>query len=147
MRKVAGVEARITELKAESNCKSQLSRDEALEFLAEVITTPAGAIGPHHRLCQAHKMTKGDGWEAHEVKLPDKMVAMQMVCRMCGWEKPTKFSLSGDDTLSTYLLELRRQPIGGLPAPDSAKPVNGTVLPLTFDIRRPSSGSNGEESH
>ena len=77
-------------------------------------------------------MTKGDGWEAHEVKLPDKMVAMQMVCRMCGWEKPTKFSLSGDDTLSTYLLELRRQPIGGLPAPDSAKPVNGTVLPAYF---------------
>ena len=84
-----------------------------LEWLARVITTGAGEVTPTDSLCQAHKHTSGDGWEAHETRLPDKLGAAAQLARMCAWNAPDQVRLSGTDTLSAYLLELRSQPISG----------------------------------
>ncbi len=81
-------------------------------FLTRVIMTPAGDVGPHDSLCQSHKVTSGDGWEVHEVKVPDKLGAVMQLSRMCNWNSPEEVRLSASDSLKAYLLELRAQPIG-----------------------------------
>jgi hypothetical protein len=127
--KCRGVEERIRELQEENNRKSELSREEALAFLANVVRTPAGDVGPHDALCQAHKHTIGDGWESHDIRVPDKLGAIQQLARMCNWNAPEKFQVSGD-TLSAYLVALRAEPLFELKRP---------ALPLE-------NGGNGEES-
>ena len=92
-----------------------------MSFLADCVRTPADDVPKRSWIIQSCKKTTGDGWESVEIKIPDKTVAVQILCRMMGWEKPAKLALSADDTLSSYLLELRAKPIGGnvleLPAP------------------------------
>jgi hypothetical protein len=105
-----------------------------LEWLARVITTGAGEVTPTDSLCQAHKHTSGDGWEAHEIRLPDKLGAAAQLARMCAWNEPDRIKLSTEDSLSAYLLELRARPIGG------------TVLPFERQPLKLENGeANGEE--
>jgi hypothetical protein len=113
----AGIKERIQELKAQNSKASELSREELLAFLSDAVTTPAGEITGKSRLCQSIKRTNGNGWETTEVKLPDKLVAVQIINPMCGFEKPSKVELTGD-SLSRYIVELRRRPIGGGPVID-----------------------------
>ena len=48
-----------------------------------------------------------------KVRLADKIAGLQTLCRMTGWNEPDQVRLSGTDTLSAYLLELRAQPMSG----------------------------------
>ena len=50
-----GICKRVAELKAAQSHKSELSRDQAREFLTEVILTPAGKVDEQSRLCQSYK--------------------------------------------------------------------------------------------
>lgn len=112
MRRQAGVEARIQELMAENAKTAKFTRERAIEWLERVIMTGSGDVRLHDSLCQSHKHTTGDGWEMDEVKVPDKLVAMQTLCRMCDWFSPAKISVSSD-SLSSYLLQLRSQSLLG----------------------------------
>ena len=111
-KRARGVRERLRELMEANSKRSTLTREEALMFLTRVIMTPAGDVGPHDSLCQSHKVTSGDGWEVHEVKVPDKLGAVMQLSRMCNWNSPEEVRLSASDSLKAYLLELRAQPIG-----------------------------------
>jgi hypothetical protein len=138
MRRRAGVDQRILELRLENAKKATLSREQALKWLTQVITTGAGDVGPHDSLCQAHKVTNGDGWEAHDVKVPDKLVALQTLCKMCNWFSPEKFEFGVADSLKDCLSELRAQPFG-----------SGGTFVATVDRATPvielENGESGEE--
>ena len=72
-----------------------------------------------------------------KLRICDKVAAGGQLSRMCGWFEPDRVKLSGDDSLSAYLLEPRARPIGG------------TVLPLEqleHQSLRLENGENGEES-
>jgi hypothetical protein len=138
MRRQTGVEERIAELRCENDKKATLSREQVLKWLTRVITTGAGDVGPHDSLCQAHKVTNGHGWEAHEVKVPDKLGAVQQLAKMCDWNSPDKLEIGAGDSLKKYLMELRMQPLvsGGtsIGAGDGATPI--------IELEN---GENGEE--
>jgi hypothetical protein len=134
MRRQAGVEERIAELRRENDRKATLSRQQALEWLTRVITTPAGEVGPHDPLCQSNKHTTGDGWEAHEIRIPDKLGALQQLAKMCDWNSAERISVDAD-SLSNYLLELRSQRFLG-----------GPVLPLGPPALPARNGENSKES-
>jgi Terminase small subunit len=139
-----GVRKRIQQLQERNAERSEMTREEALQWLADLIRTPIGSVGKDSPLVQAYEE---DSEGNVKVRLADKIAGFQTLCRMTGWNEPEKIRVSGGDSLSAYLLELRSQPISGLPVPDSAKPVSKPMLPLTFDIRRPNPESNDEESH
>jgi hypothetical protein len=128
-----GVKARIAELRAENDRKATLSREQMLEWLTRVIMTGAGSVTPTDSLCQAHKITNGDGWEAHEVKVPDKLGAAQQLARMCDWNSAERIELSMD-SLTSYLVELRQQSF-----------IGGRVLELERPALPVESEANGEE--
>ena len=87
--------------------------------------------------------SRGDRVQAYEedsegnvkVRLADKIAGFQTLCRMTGWNEPDQVRLSGTDSLSAYLLELRARPFGG-----------GSLLPLERAVLPLENGSNGEGS-
>jgi hypothetical protein len=128
----SGMKARVAELRAENALRSQLTRDEALKWLADLIRTPIGSVGKDSALVQAYEE---DSEGNVKVRLADKIAGMQTLCRMTGWNEPEKIQL-GADSLSNYLLELRSQSLFG------ARP----VLPLERAVLPLESESNGEGS-
>jgi hypothetical protein len=74
------VAAYIKKLRDEDNEKLALdriiSKQETLEFLTQVIRTPAGAIDKNDPLCQSFKDTERE----YEIKLPDKLRAEERIC-------------------------------------------------------------------
>jgi hypothetical protein len=105
-----GVRERIRELQEQNAKKSALSREEALRWLTDLIRTPIGSVGKESPLVQAYE-EDSDG--KVKVRLADKIAGLQALCRMTGWNEPDQVRLSGTDTLSAYLLELRSHPISG----------------------------------
>ena len=131
MRRKPGVEERIRELMRENDKRATLSREQALKWLTRVITTGAGDVDPHDPLCQSHKVTSGDGWESHEVKIPDKLVAMHTLGKMCNWFSPEKFEIGVADSLRNYLLQLRSQSVfGGTFSPTVSAATGAPVIEL-----------------
>jgi hypothetical protein len=126
-----GVRKRIQELQERNAERSELSREEALRWLSDLIRTPIGSVGKDSPLVQAYEEdTAGNV----KVRLADKIAGLQTLCRMTGWNEPDQVRLSGTDSLSAYLLELRAQPIGG-----------GPVLPLERHALPLGNGENNEE--
>jgi hypothetical protein len=76
-----GICKRVAELKEAQSQKSELSRDQAREFLTEVILTPAGKVNEQSRLCQSYKVTP----ESREIRMPDKLRAIEQLVKLCGW--------------------------------------------------------------
>jgi hypothetical protein len=62
--------------------KCQLSRDEAVQYLVEILKTPIGEVTADHRLAQFYDAKSG------KIELPNKLGAMQLLAKMCGWQAP-----------------------------------------------------------
>jgi hypothetical protein len=108
----AGVKQRITELKAENAKRSQMTREELLDFYAEVIRTPADSVPAGSPVIQAYETTEN----GHKIRIVDKAAAGAQLAKMCNWNAPEKFQVGGD-TLSAYLVALRAKPIFELERP------------------------------
>ena len=79
-----GVKARTEELRARNSEKCQLSRHEAVEYLVEILKTPIAEVTANHRLAQSYDAKSG------KIELPNKLGAMQLLAKMCGWNEPEK---------------------------------------------------------
>ena len=118
-----GVRERIQELQERNSERSEITRQEALRWLADLIRTPIGSVGKDSALVQAYEE---DSAGNVRVRLADKIAGMQTLCRMTGWNEPEQVRLSSGNSLTAYLLELRSQPLSG----GSALPIERPVLPL-----------------
>jgi 2-methylaconitate cis-trans-isomerase PrpF len=84
------VAARIEELRARNAEKCQLSRDEAVQYLVEILKTPIGEVNADHRLAQSYDARSG------KIELPNKLGAMQLLAknvRMAGPRSATKSTI------------------------------------------------------
>ena len=88
---IARVKARIKELKEEAAQDCKLTKKNILDFLADVMLTPAGSVHKAHHLCQSFKDTS----DINEVRMPDKLSAAVQISKMCGWNEPDKIAISG----------------------------------------------------
>jgi hypothetical protein len=87
-----------------------------LEWLCAVIKTGALDVDPRGPLCQSYKQLEGGGCE---IRMPDKLGAIQQLSRMCGWNSPERFIVDAPDPLTQLLQEIRQgrhashQPVSG----------------------------------
>jgi Terminase small subunit len=81
------VAARIEELRARNAEKCQLSRDEAVQYLVEILKTPISEVTADHRLAQSYDPKSG------KIELPNKLGALQLLAKMCGWQAPEKHEI------------------------------------------------------
>ena len=108
-----------------------MTREELLAFYADVIRTPADQVPPGSSVIQSYEETQEGG---RKIKLADKIAAGTALSRMTGWNQPEQLALTGNNSLTTYLLELRAKPIGG----EIVFPLERRTLPL-------GNKENGEE--
>jgi len=66
------------------------SKEETLIFLTKVIRTPAGQIGRNDPLCQRFKDVVSDTSTTFEVRMPDKLRAIERICKIMGWDAAAK---------------------------------------------------------
>jgi hypothetical protein len=85
------IRKRVEEIKAESSQECKLSKRQLLDFLVDVIATPAGHVQKDNPLCQSFKDTQ----DCSEIKLPDKLRAAETLAKLCGWNEPDKLAISG----------------------------------------------------
>jgi hypothetical protein len=71
------------------------------------LLTPAGKVDEQSRLCQSYKVTS----EGREIRMPDKLRAVEQLAKLCGWNEPEKHEHGGSDELTELLKRLR----GGSP--------------------------------
>jgi hypothetical protein len=126
----AGIKERIAELKAQNATRAQMTREELMGFYAAVIRTPADRVEAGSAVIQAYETTES----GHKIRIVDKAAAGAQLQKMCGWNEPERVEL-GTDSLSTYILQLRQQPIGG-----------GPILPLERNVTPIENGGNAKES-
>ena len=88
--KLPAVRKHVDRLLKQSARKSQMNRQELIEYLANALHTPAGDIDLHHPLCQAIRTTK----DGTELKMPDKLGAAALLSKLQGWNEPEKHELS-----------------------------------------------------
>ena len=77
-----GIAERIAELKAEADAKAEFTRANMLAFLAKVIRTESG-------------------------QMRDRLRAVELLAKMCGWNQPEKFEYGASDELTELLKRLR----------------------------------------
>jgi hypothetical protein len=116
--RMKGVKERIQELQEVNARKAQMSRDEALAFLADAVRTSAGAVDPDSWVVQSVKRSE-DGTVV-EIKLPDKTQCISQMARMCGWNAAEKVEFGISDKVRSYLEDIRSKPMVTLSAGDPA---------------------------
>ena len=85
LRENEGVAARIEELQAANASHFALTREAALELLAEIACTPIGEITEQSRICQEKKETPGEFGTTITLKMPGKVEALKLAAAMNGW--------------------------------------------------------------
>jgi hypothetical protein len=80
------IKARIAELRAGALKEYRLNRRELLDYLADVILTPAGQVEEGGPLCQSFR-TSG---RRQIMRMPSKVRAAEMLAKLCGWLAPEK---------------------------------------------------------
>jgi Terminase small subunit len=127
-----GVRERIRELQERNSRKSEMTREELLTFYADVIRTPADQVPAGSPVIQAYER---DSEGRVKLRICDKAAAGGQLAKMCGWSEPDRIKFSSDDTLTSYLLDLR------------AKPIGGTVISFEQKSLHLENGKRGEENH
>jgi hypothetical protein len=60
---------------------------EAVQYLVEILKTPIGEVTADHRLAQSYDAKSG------KIELPNKLGAMQLLAKMCGWQAAEKHEI------------------------------------------------------
>ena len=93
---------RIAQLRAENDAIAAaarvLTKQEAMEFLTNVVRTPIGEIDHTSPLCQERTYTVGREEDSVKVKMPGKREAIGDLAKMLGWNMTEKV----DVTVSTH---------------------------------------------
>lgn len=91
------VRAEVERLKGESASLATMTRDEAINFLIEAITTPIEEIGPDSPLCEEYEV-KPDG--TIKTKSVSKLGAMKELARITGMNAPQEITVKVDPLVS-----------------------------------------------
>ena len=94
------VAARIVELRARNAEKCQLSRNEAVQYPVEILKTPISEVTADHRLAQSYDARSG------KIELPNKLGAMQLLAKMCGWQAPERHEIDHNFKEQQELVEV-----------------------------------------
>ena len=122
MRRRPRVQARLAELMVQNAKKSEMTRQEALQWLSAVIRTSPSEVTKSSSLCQAYEETP-DG--TIKLRMVDKVVALQQLARMCAWNSPEQLQIGAADSLKNYLMALRSQSFfGRLDSPPEQRAVS-----------------------
>jgi len=92
LRQKPQVKAYMEAVRRETKMEAVMSRQEILEYLTAIIRTPVGELDEFHPLCTSIIRSSG----ATAKRMPDKIRAIDRLCRMMGWYEPEKVQVESD---------------------------------------------------
>lgn len=95
------VKAYLAELKEQSKADCRWTKKRALDYLADIMETPIGEIGPDHELAQEYQ--QGTEATGEKIKMPAKLDAFDKMAKMCDWYAPEKHEHEAGGTLAALL--------------------------------------------
>ena len=99
--------------------RHEFKRENAIDYLVSVLTTPFSAIDENHPLCEG----KRGGRNGTVYWMPSKIAAMELLCRMMpGWMAPARAEFSASPEAVEMIKALRNGE--ELPAPIDITPEN-----------------------
>lgn len=84
------VHARVAELQEAGAAGCVFTLQRTLEYLVEILETPAGAVDERHRLCQEVQESTTRTGTTVKVKMPGKLEALEKLIKLRGWYQPDK---------------------------------------------------------
>lgn len=88
------VRARVRELQEQTSRSIAFTKQDALEFLADVVRTPIGEVDHTSRLCQERTYIEGQEQTSVRVKMPGKLDAVKVMAQLCGWNVAEKLDVT-----------------------------------------------------
>ena len=84
----------------------EMTREEALQFCADIIRTPVGSIDEHSPLAQevAYDLKGG-----RRVKALNKLDALQTLAKFMGWMSGEKEAPQQEDTMTAWIRRIRER--------------------------------------
>jgi hypothetical protein len=87
---------------------AEVTREEVLKYLSDIIRTAPGTLDETSPLVQEYLINEiAGGVIQRRVKMPCKLDACKIICRMMGWEAPQQVEVAADDALTSLLLKIR----------------------------------------
>ena len=102
LRENDGVVTRIAELQARNEQKAEMSRAEAVKYLAEVIRSKPSEADEENNLCELAITKQGP-----VAVFPSKLGAVSQLAKMCGWNEPEKVELGMEAELVAIISKIR----------------------------------------
>jgi hypothetical protein len=98
----AQVQEALKELEEGAELLCELTKEEILSDLAQILKSKPSDAGHDNPLCELVMTKMGPA-----ALFPSKIQAMNLMARLCGWEKPQEIKVGADDALTTLLTQIR----------------------------------------
>ncbi|MBT9449981.1 terminase small subunit [Akkermansia glycaniphila] len=90
-------------LNADLDKAAILSKQQRMEWLSRVVTTPIGDVGQESDLCQEFSTTESDMGSSVKVKMPGKIEAIRELNKMDGAYEPERVEVKSELSFSSLL--------------------------------------------
>lgn len=100
-----GIKDRIAQMRKENEEAFRLTKEQVLNFLADIIETPIGAVTPDHKLAQEIGFSNEGGMT--KLKMPGKIEAAKLAGMWCGWEKGNQAENKAADAAASMAEAIR----------------------------------------
>lgn len=100
----------IDELNAQLNKSAVLTKQERMEWLSRVVTTPLHEVDDDSDLCQEHSVTTGENSSTERIKMPSKIAAIAELNKMDGAYAPEKMEVDAGENFMSLLAALPYDP-------------------------------------
>lgn len=100
----------IDELNAQLNKSAVLTKQQRMEWLSRVVTTPLHEVDDDSDLCQEHSVTTGENSSTERIKMPSKIAAIAELNKMDGAYAPEKMEVDAGENFMNLLAALPYDP-------------------------------------
>lgn len=101
------IAAELDRLYAEARERARLTKEDIIDYLCDVVTTPVGKVDQDHKLCQEYHVSETEHGSHTKVKMPAKLDAIKHLSALCGWNAPVKVGFDADDPMLSLLRTIR----------------------------------------
>lgn len=100
------VQEYLSSLNAEVEKVAIMSKQERMEWLSRVVTTPINAVDGESDLCQEYTETQGETFSSTKYKMPSKLGAIAELNKMDGAYEPEKIEVRSEFSFGSLLKSL-----------------------------------------
>lgn len=101
------VKVALAKAQAANRDKSEITQEQIVNYLGQVVFTPIGKVDESSILCQEYYHQEGEIHSSSRYKMVSKMDAIKHLTLLLGLEPPQKVEIDAADPIRTLLAKIR----------------------------------------